>query len=457
MEERQPTRRRNSQRPSDNGAMIKILAGLFAVMVIVMVLSLIPAKDNGGPSLDSTGSTEGTTGNTNDTTPPSEILATASLGFTGDILPHGPVIQAAKAASGSTSQYDFRSMFTYIAPYYQRFDLMIANLETTLGGTAAGEYMGWPKFNCPDDIVDALLEAGVDIMLTGNNHSYDTGYSGMLRTQQVMAEKGMDHLGTVQNAGDKIYTVKEINGIKIGIVSYTYNTGVDANGKLQLNGQHDLSAEASKRISTFNYSTLDSFYAELKQVLADMEADGAEATVVCIHWGEEEELPPNDRQKQIAQALCNMGVDVIAGGHPHVIQPLEKLTAESGHTTYCLYSTGNALSNQRRDTLTSENAKYTEDGIIFGVEFQKLSDGTVKVGKVSLMPTWVNKETRGDHNIYAIIPLDTAVESWNNYDVTDTARLYESYNRTLSLVGQGLNAILKEMGLEEVPLTVGIN
>lgn len=448
MKNRNPRRR---QQPKGN-EMVIILAVLFAVMSIAMIAALFPTAKTGTETPDSTNSS--TEAILSSSTPVSDILATCSVGVTGDILPHGPVIRAAQAASGTSGQYDFSDMFTYIAPYFQSFDYMVANFEANLGGTAAGEYMGWPTFNCPDSMVDALLEAGVDMMLTANNHSYDTGSNGFLRTQQIMREKGMAHLGTVENESDKTYTVVDLNGIKVGMVCYTYNTGVDSQGCTQLNGQHTMTSSDSKLISTFNTSILSEFYSEIKTVLAAMKDEGAEATIVYMHWGDEYELVPDENQTAIAQALCDLGVDVIVGGHPHVIQPFDTLTSENGHTTYCLYSTGNALSNQRTDTLTDEpNKEYTEDGLVFGVEFEKLKDGTVQVSKITILPTWVDKQTTDGTDTYAIIPLDSSVSSWNNFGVADETLLAESYDRTMGLVGEGLNEARKALGLSSVPVT----
>lgn len=448
MENRNPRRR---QQPKGN-EMVIILAVLFAVMSIAMIAALFPTAKTGTETPDSTNSS--TEAILSSSTPVSDILATCSVGVTGDILPHGPVIRAAQAASGTSGQYDFSDMFTYIAPYFQSFDYMVANFEANLGGTAAGEYMGWPTFNCPDSMVDALLEAGVDMMLTANNHSYDTGSNGFLRTQQIMREKGMAHLGTVENESDKTYTVVDLNGIKVGMVCYTYNTGVDSQGCTQLNGQHTMTSSDSKLISTFNTSILSEFYSEIKTVLAAMKDEGAEATIVYMHWGDEYELVPDENQTAIAQALCDLGVDVIVGGHPHVIQPFDTLTSENGHTTYCLYSTGNALSNQRTDTLTDEpNKEYTEDGLVFGVEFEKLKDGTVQVSKITILPTWVDKQTTDGTDTYAIIPLDSFVSSWNNFGVADETLLAKSYDRTMGLVGEGLNEARKALGLSSVPVT----
>ncbi len=446
------TPRRRTQPPRKDNTMLRILAGLFAVMCVVMISGLFRLEPKDPSSLENPGSRESTPAEPVGTQPPeSDVLATASIGVTGDILPHGPVIKAAEAAASGIG-YDFTGMFKYMKPYFQEYDYVVANLETTLGGPEAGEYMGWPRFNCPDSMIDALLDAGFTMMLTANNHAYDTGSKGFLRTQTVLKDKGMDYLGTVQNVADKNYVIKDINGIKIGMVCYSYNTGIDSQGCKQLNGQHTMSAADSKLISTFNTSILDSFYTEMQGVLNAMEADGAEATVVFIHWGDEYELVPDENQKAIAAKLCSMGVDVIVGGHPHEIQPFEVLTA-NGHTTYCLYSTGNALSNQRSETLTDEaNKEYTEDGILFGVEFMKLKDGSVVVSALEALPYWLDKQTANGKDTYTMIPLDPKKDNWDTFGVLDVKDLSASYDRTMGLVAAPLNEARSQLGQVALPV-----
>lgn len=452
-------RRRKRRRNGGRGAIYATLGVLLLAMLALLLVHACQQRGNTPSETDGsqppTASAEVTAGPTATTEPaPTEpqVVSTASVGVTGDILIHGPVMRAA-LASGGGSVYDFSSMFTYIQPYYESFDFMVANLEVTLGGTEAGAYQGYPTFNCPDSIASALQDAGVDLLLTANNHCYDTGHNGFLRTQQVLEELELPHLGTRSSQEDAFYTVQDINGIQVGMICYTYETeGSDASRKY-LNGI-TLREEDGPLVCSFSYARLEEFYADVEEQLALMAQDGAEVTMVFLHWGDEYALTPNAYQQTIAQALCDLGVDVIVGGHPHVLEPFETLQSDSGQTTYCIYSTGNALSNQRRDTLTNGNAIYTEDGMIFGVEFQKWSDGRVEVSSVSILPTWVNKETKSGVTTYSIIPLDTAVAAWDGYDVGDTASLTASYNRTMSIVGQGLNQCRQTLGLAEVLLEI---
>ena len=156
----------------------------------------------------------------------------------------------------------------------------------------------------------------------------------------------------------------------------------------------------------------------------------------------------------MAQNLCELGVDVIVGGHPHVIQPFEMLTSSTGHNTYCIYSLGNALSNQRRQDMSQARQGHTEDSMIFSVTFEKWNDGSVNVCDVNILPLWVSKEWNGK-NYYYILPLDIGLEAWDGFNISakSYAELYESYKRTMEIVGPGLNACREALGLAPVPLT----
>ena len=138
---------------------------------------------------------------------------------------HGPIITAAE----KNGEYDFSNIYTYATEYFNRYDYMVANLEVTLGGDSE-PYQGYPTFNCPDAMATALKNAGVDMLLTANNHSYDMGYNGMMRTLQVLDEMEIDRLGSRRTEDEPVYQVKDINGIKIGMVCYTYDTRSETEG-----------------------------------------------------------------------------------------------------------------------------------------------------------------------------------------------------------------------------------
>ena len=372
---------------------------------------------------------------------PEHVVSTATIVSTGDLLMHKPVIDTGYK-SGS---YDFESIFRYLSEYTMDADLAVANLETTLCSTDNGySYSGYPNFNCPDALVDGAKDAGFDILLNASNHSYDTSSVGMHRTMQVIQDKGLIPLGIVENADDKHYIVEEVNGINIGMICYTYETDSNAD-RVALNGL-PVKAEDAPLINCFDYNALDTFYAELRTRLEEMKADGAEATVLYLHWGTEYQLQANETQKKMAQKICDLGVDVLIGGHPHVVQPMDLIssTTDEDHKMVCLYSMGNAVSNQRQGNLSAIATAHTEDGVLFSITFSKYSDGTVYLESTDLLPLWVYRRSDGTGNEYNIMPLDMERRdewtSWMNFQDYHATAAENSYNRTMAIVGDGLTA-----------------
>lgn len=442
--------------------LLVLIAVLFVADVIVIGLCLKTpggTKSNQKPSASQGNSntpspTDGTEAPTEETP---QLVSTATVLSTGDILMHGKVINSGKQDDGS---YNFDSIFQYVKSYSQAADFSVANLETTLCGTDNGyAYAGNPKFNCPDAIVDSLKGAGFDMLLTANNHADDTSLVGYKRTLNVVREKGLDTLGTYLSADEQKWTIEEVNGIKIGMVCYTYSDGFSQNGYPLLNynevGENGI-------LNYFTYDKLSEFYTQLQGYLDEMKAAGAEATVVYLHWGEEYKWKtgegPNANQTAMAQKLCDMGVDVIVGGHPHVVQPVDLLTSgtDAEHKTIVLYSMGNAVSNQRKEEMQqSEPTGHTEDGVLFCVTFAKYSDGSVCVDSAELIPTWVNMHANSGSTEYNILPLEeaTAAQWQAQFGLTDTqlANAKASFDRTQALTLTGMEKVQSYLAQQKQP------
>lgn len=442
--------------------LLVLIAVLFVADVIVIGLCLKTpggTKSNQKPSASqgSSNTPSPTDGTELPTEEAPQLVSTATVLSTGDILMHGKVINSGKQDDGS---YNFDSIFQYVKSYAQAADFSVANLETTLCGTDNGyAYAGNPKFNCPDAIVDSLKGAGFDMLLTANNHADDTSLVGYKRTLNVVREKGLDTLGTYLSADEQKWTIEEVNGIKIGMVCYTYSDGFSQNGYPLLNynevGENGI-------LNYFTYDKLPEFYTQLQGYLDEMKAAGAEATVVYLHWGEEYKWKtgegPNANQTAMAQKLCDMGVDVIVGGHPHVVQPVDLLTSgtDAEHKTIVLYSMGNAVSNQRKEEMQqSEPTGHTEDGVLFCVTFAKYSDGSVCVDSAELIPTWVNMHANSGATEYNILPLEeaTAAQWQAQFGLTDTqlANAKASFDRTQALTLTGMEKVQSYLAQQKQP------
>ena len=383
---------------------------------------------------------------------PSQLAEIARADFTvvGDVMLHLPIVRTSEISGG----YDFDDIFTYVKPYISAADYAVANLETTLSGTDGREYTGFPNFNSPDQIALSAKNAGFDMLLTGNNHSYDCGTTGLKRTLSILKSYQLDTLGTIESSTETRHVVKNMGGIKVGMACYTF-ADIDENGNLTMN---DLTTDstAAGLINAFDYDKLSQFYTEVEGEIAAMKANGAEFIIMYIHWGDDYSTNASDNQKMIAQKLCDLGVDVIAGGHPHVIQPIDLLTSsvDPNHRTVCFYSMGNFLSNQRADNINLTTG-HSEDGVLFNFTLTKYNDGSVRVGAVSLLPTWVLVQGSGENRDFYILPLDQRVTNWQSaYSLSDDqlSAAKNSYNRTMALVTPGLNKIVSYLSEKNATL-----
>lgn len=394
------------------------------------------------PKPTETAATEETEAPTTEPPVVDQVIATATVGAVGDLLMHKPVFDTCRQSDGS---YDFSSIFRYCKDVISGLDYAIANLETTFGGDNY-IYQGNPAFNCPDPLIDAVKDAGFDMLLTANNHAGDTMNDGIKRTIETVRNAGLATLGS-QLSGENRYSVVEVNGIKIGMVCYTW--AYSGNGtSFSLNGLTPVKDEG--QMNYFTNNNPDKLYNELGPVLEGMKADGAEATMIFLHWGQEYQLTENAAQDKMAQKLCDMGFDVIVGGHPHVVQPMTVLESKEnpGHKTYCIYSLGNAVSNQRNGYISACPGAHGEDGLLFSITFEKYTDGKVYVANVDALPTWVNMQSNTGAKEYNIVPLDKEQEDqWANLGMTaDQVRLaQQSYERTMKIIGNGLTTCQEDL------------
>lgn len=351
-------------------------------------------------------------------------LPPVELSFTcvGDIMAHSTQLSAQYDKSGDT--YDFTNNYLYVRDYISRADVALCNVETTFAG---GKPSGYPAFNSPDSMADALKEAGFDVAITANNHMMDRGFDGMQRTLEVLRGAGLLTVGS-RKQGEPSWALLDVKGVKVGVVAYTYET-TGVNAKRTINGMA-LSEESKALINSFSYSMLTEDLTQIKEDIDEVRAQGAQIVIAYLHWGEEYQRTPNDWQQLIAARVAGYGADVIFASHPHVLQPVGYLyVTPQGEVSYeesagseqengeevllrkvpVFYSMGNFISNQRSETL---NNRYTEQGMLAGVilswdqEAQKIREISMEV-----LPTWVERYYADGKQNYYIIPLDNAMNS----------------------------------------------
>lgn len=319
-----------------------------------------------------------------------------SISCVGDIMAHSPQLESAK--DGDT--YNFDDSFEYIKSYIEDADLALANLETTFGDKP---YKGYPTFSSPDEFATAIKKAGFDVALTSNNHMLDTGTDGLKRTIEVLDDTGLEHTGSVANKQDKDYLVTDVKGVKVGIVSYTYETSYSTTNRT-LNGSR-LDDDDRQLINSYSPRNMEEDIDDIKASVDGAKEDGAEVIVMYFHWGDEYDSTSNEREQEMAEAAAEMGADVIFASHPHVLQEFDTIKTDDGKEVPVFYSMGNFLSNQRQDTVGKSQA---EQGMIAQVKLvYDKTKGEIKTLESSYIPTWVNKYYSKEEkkNLFIIIPL----------------------------------------------------
>ena len=332
---------------------------------------------------------------------------TATLIFFGDAMQHGMQLARAQELGTPENPYNFDSCFELMAPAVNDADYAVVNLELALGG--GKNYSGYPMFSAPDSYAVALKEAGFDLFLTANNHCLDRRDAGLRRTLTVLDSLKVDHIGTYNDAAERarlVPFVKEINGMKVGFLNYTYGT----------NG---ISANAGAEVS---YIDRD----KIKQEIEATKKAGAEIIVAMPHWGVEYVLHENEAQRSLADFMMKEGVDIIIGGHPHVVQPMKVITDEqTGRKALVVYSLGNFISN-----MTAAN---TRGGAFVRVVIERDKVGKVKF-KNAEYDTFVTEVPSGVKTNFRVVPswdVDKLPASqkanFTRHDNAVTA-LYDDYN-----------------------------
>lgn len=354
-------------------------------------------------------------------------IKTIEVVATGDILIHKEILDT--QYNEITGEYDFNNNFQYVKEYLERADIAIGNLETTLAGIENYGFSGYPSFNSPDSLADAMKDTGYDVVANMNNHCLDRDVTGYYRTRQTLVDKGFDVIGTRATTDDKRYIIKEAEGIKVGIISYGYTMTAegDVNG---VNGI-PISNELLPLMNYFHPNTIDSDLNNMKEQIDLMRADGAEVIIFYMHWGDEYELEPNDMQKQIAQFLADEKVDVIFGTHPHSLQPIDMIQSTDGTSdTAVIYSMGNFLSSQRTERIGNP---YTEDGVIVSIKINKnMETNEITVDVPTYIPTWVNWYGKDNKLFYEVVP--ATINDAEYLTEEGKVRVDESFDRTMSII-----------------------
>lgn len=343
-------------------------------------------------------------------------IVTMTLKATGDIMSNFGQIQYAYNKGGGT--YDFSDSFMYISDFISDADIAIANYETTTDPNVP--YAGHPRFNAPAEYLEAIKEAGFDIVTTANNHSLDNDIEGVNTTIEAIRDAGLDHVGTRAEGDDTRFIIKEVGNIKLAFLSYTYG----CNGKVDL-------FQVREEVSEVNYLNED----EIKDDIKKAKAKGADFVVVYPHWGIELRSNADPSQIELGRKMIDWGVDLVIGNHPHVVEPYEEYESADGRKGFIAYACGNFISIQNLETV---NDIRTEQSVAYRFELSKnLADGKTSIDEIEAYPLWVGMTYNDYGRSVRTYLCEDFLDGGKYYDEVDEYqrdRIQKAYDSTMATI-----------------------
>ena len=333
------------------------------------------------------------------TASPEPKLRSISIVSSGDILLHERLWAQAKA-DGVDGNWDFYPQLADLEPEISSADLALCHLETPLAELDV-DYQGYPTFNAPPQITEAIIKLGFDICGTASNHSLDQGFSGLTRTIETLEAAGIPFTGTANSADAAsqplVMDVQTTNGVvKVGILSYTY-------------GFNGFERDADKLWSA---NLIDPVAIITEAKLA--RSQGAEIVIAKMHWGDEYTNKENEFQTSVAQELADSGqIDLIDGSHSHSVQPITQIG-----NTWIAYSHGNFVAAHREPTTIKS------EGLVTRWEFVESASGGFKLSCVKEVPTLIR-----DDRPVRVIDVNKALQTGEYFGETKN-RLEQAKVRT---------------------------
>ena len=287
-------------------------------------------------------------------------------------------------------------------------------MEAPLAGSES-KYTGYPAFNSPSAIADAVQWAGIDLVFTAHNHCLDRGVTGIQKTLAYLDKIGLPSVGCNHNQEGKRYRIFQVKGFKLAFLAYTTTT----------NG---IALPAGKDWLVNVYDTR-----KIAADISDAKQNGADAIIFVLHTGIEYQRLPSAEQQKLIDQLISMGVDIVLGSHVHVIQPVElrnRVDSATGKTRTCFiaYSVGNFLSNQRW--------RYSDCGLMVTLQLEKIpGQAGITIDSYQYTPLWVNRFSKAGKLNYRIKAIeDPNAVSDPDVDADGRWRIKQVWQETKELI-----------------------
>ena len=390
------------------------------IVSLVLIISIfgINAFTPGGFLWKTSGARQDVTGKQESFTP--WVWKNIEVRAVGDFIPHGSVL---KTASHHKKFYDslnfdgFRYLFEPVKHLFKKSHLNIVNFETPCSPSKfikAKSYV----FNAPASSIEALANMNFNLFVLANNHIYDKGRKGMLETIQQFKKRNLQYSGAGKTKNDvDIPVIKEINGVKIAVWSFTHFVNDDYNQK------------DSSWVSIFKEKDAVNKIKKWK--------DSVDVTIVTFHGGEEYKQKPLKKHIEAFHGMLDAGAMVIIGSHPHVPQPVEIYETKDGRETAIFYSLGNFMANQSRKykhPVSSLEYGDTRDALVASFSLTLVDYGPLgkkwEVHNVGVIPCWIEnnyndvlrgkngkKENKGENIIKRDIRVVSVYDEMDNIDM----------------------------------------
>lgn len=291
----------------------------------------------------------------------------------GDNLLHEGIVNTGRRADGS---YDYSFLFEGVADFLALADIKAINQETIFGGNHLG-FPGYPRFNSPTQVGDAIAAAGFNVVLHATNHAADQGIEGIYHCAGYWEEHPEVLMAGISGKEERErIQLLEIKGITFAILNYTYSPNTSTLSS-ELMGHLNMLCAYNENTGAINFTALN------PQVAADIkEAERmADVVVVFPHWGTEYRTEPSGYQRIFAEEMTQAGADLIIGTHPHVPQPVEWVVSENGNKALCYFSLGNYASLQKNPQCMLEGMAW----VTFHVDGDGVSLSEEKTGVLLLV------------------------------------------------------------------------